>query len=595
MDAGNNIPDPTDWLQTPLSTLSSLESALHCQICKEFYDTPMITSCSHTFCSRCIRTSLSAEGKCPACRASDQASKLRNNWAVEEVVGAFLTARPDVLGLARKGAEEKADGDGEVKGRRGKRKRVSGGGDGGGETAGRDTRRKSRRIAASQGSQPEELVEVVDSEDEEFQPEGEDEMDAEPNDGLVACPLGCGKRMKEEAVFTHLDRCEDEQKQAKKEKTKPPLTNGKGARNARRPEDRIAELSYSMMKENALRKKLAELGLPNSGSKQLMVRRHTEWVNLWNANCDSNAPRTKRELLHDLDTWERTQGGRAPHGGLGRASALMEKDFDGARWANKNKDDFSRLIADAKRKKGSPAESTSQPKGPGENTNHDRPFRKFSEPALNGDESSSHHFPSSSVARQTSPPTTRAAPPTLHHQPSSSGDPNPYENNEKAMTSIRAKVAAANHNEPIRPLMNAGFERPETTQDMSPAQTEHPSIAPPDDASRLDTSTTPAPPEGNHEPLIAQSHFGLETPNDDPQPQDPQPKIHSSPDHPLSQPPIDPNTMGGMGHNHSSGSHPTHLHHPSRKVPMFAVPRDPVSDLDGVEAGSAGGEMGGGD
>ena len=77
MDPAYHVPDSTDWLNTPLKDFADLENALHCQICKEFYDTPMITSCSHTFCSKCIRTSLSTDGKCPACRTADQASKLR--------------------------------------------------------------------------------------------------------------------------------------------------------------------------------------------------------------------------------------------------------------------------------------------------------------------------------------------------------------------------------------------------------------------------------------------------------------------------------------------------------------------------------------
>ena len=108
MDSAFDVPDSTDWLNTPLAAVADLESALHCQICKEFYDTPMITSCSHTFCSRCIRTSLSADGRCPACRASDQASKLRNNWQLQEVVSTFLVARPQAIKIARE-ERDKAD------------------------------------------------------------------------------------------------------------------------------------------------------------------------------------------------------------------------------------------------------------------------------------------------------------------------------------------------------------------------------------------------------------------------------------------------------------------------------------------------------
>ena len=106
------------------------------------------------------------------------------------------------------------------------------------------------------------------------------------------------------------------------------------------------------MNENALRKKIATLGIPNWGPKPLLIRRHTEWVNLWNANCDSSNPRSKRELLHDLDVWERTQGGNAPSGqsASGSGTAIMAKDFDGSAWSASHGDDFQRLVAQARQK-----------------------------------------------------------------------------------------------------------------------------------------------------------------------------------------------------------------------------------------------------
>jgi E3 ubiquitin-protein ligase RAD18 len=102
MDLTTDISDPTQWLETPLSLLAPLESALRCQVCKEFFDNPVMTSCCHTFCSLCIRRCLSAEGKCPACRSPDQELKLRRNWAVQELVDAFQTARPSVLDFTTK-------------------------------------------------------------------------------------------------------------------------------------------------------------------------------------------------------------------------------------------------------------------------------------------------------------------------------------------------------------------------------------------------------------------------------------------------------------------------------------------------------------
>lgn len=99
MDSLSELLDPSDWLQTSLPQLTPLESGLRCQVCKDFYDTPMITSCSHTFCSLCIRRCLTSDGKCPACRSPDQEIRLRRNWSVQEIVDAFRHARPTLIQL----------------------------------------------------------------------------------------------------------------------------------------------------------------------------------------------------------------------------------------------------------------------------------------------------------------------------------------------------------------------------------------------------------------------------------------------------------------------------------------------------------------
>lgn len=115
--------------------------------------------------------------------------------------------------------------------------------------------------------------------------------------------------------------------------------------------ERLPQLNYSLLKDNALRKKLAELGVPNGGSRTLLIRRHTEWVNLVNANCDSRKPRSKRELLSELDNWDKTQGRQIANssGGTGNSS-VMNKDFDGAAWAAVHEIDFQQLVTKAREK-----------------------------------------------------------------------------------------------------------------------------------------------------------------------------------------------------------------------------------------------------
>jgi E3 ubiquitin-protein ligase RAD18 len=101
MDNVYDIADSTDWLTTSLPTITPLEASLRCQVCKDFFDTPMITSCSHTFCSLCIRRALDADGKCPTCRAVETDSKLRRNGVVQEIVDGFTSARIGLLEMAK--------------------------------------------------------------------------------------------------------------------------------------------------------------------------------------------------------------------------------------------------------------------------------------------------------------------------------------------------------------------------------------------------------------------------------------------------------------------------------------------------------------
>ncbi|MCJ1339809.1 E3 ubiquitin-protein ligase rad18 [Bachmanniomyces sp. S44760] len=167
--------------------------------------------------------------------------------------------------------------------------------------------------------------------------------------------------MRVEDVFLHLDKHQDRPTKPSDPSRKIP-SNTKAF--AKTPE-RLPQLSYSILKETALRKKLSELGIPNWGPRPLLIRRHTEWINLWNANCDSSSPRRKRELLRDLDVWERTQGGHATTstGTVGGGKSVMDKEFDGTAWAASHDDDFQQLIARARRKPPAPVAPESEPVG----------------------------------------------------------------------------------------------------------------------------------------------------------------------------------------------------------------------------------------
>ncbi|KAF2838756.1 DNA repair protein rad18 [Patellaria atrata CBS 101060] len=501
MDRNFELPDPSDWHDTSLSKLERLDNALRCQVCKDFFDTPMITSCSHTFCSLCIRRCFASDGKCPACRASDQDSKLRRNWAVQELVDAFKEARPTTLKLARQAESGQAERSMSRKALKRKledtdiedehheniarRSKV------------RTTRSQTKRANATATSSQE----VID-----LDTAPESDQDYQPDDGLVACPI-CNKRMKEEAVFQHLERCDEEMEEEKNGKvqsrstTKKPSTSldPQSNQHARPPPARISQLNYSLLNETQLRKKIKESGIPNWGPRQLLQRRHIEWVNLWNSNCDSSKPRSKRELLQELDTWERSQGGNAPGGfnpsGTVSTSSVMRKDFDGAGWAKNNQNQFSQLIAEARKKRNKP---------PSEEEKKDVRHSNINGDVTSRTPDNSHSLqPSLFESSQLSP---SLVPADKSFSDSSIDPARPYENNGVALASIRSKVTNIND---------------QSSQSRDPPHSELPSSS---QRSRGKSPTV-------------------------------LPKELASP--------------------------------PSRKIPMFRVPEEPLKDLDGAGTGTS--------
>ncbi len=281
---------------------------------------------------------------------------------MEECVDVYEKQREDLLRLARRiaeGTRSKEMDERAHDGRPPKRRRTQQPSQvrGVSEVPMRSTRSKSRLVSqTSQESKRQSFVE--DSEDTGSQYSDGDLSSIiqkplpEPADGLVACPV-CGSRMKEEAVFLHLDQCNGEVRSSTPAKD-PPASRKQSTslaysvQSPSKARQRLGALNYSLLTETALRKKLAEIGIPSYGPKALMQRRHMEWMNLWNASCDSRHPQTKREILRELDNWERTQGRQIAN--AQGPSGVMAKDFDVEGWTKSNKDDFADLIRKAREK-----------------------------------------------------------------------------------------------------------------------------------------------------------------------------------------------------------------------------------------------------
>lgn len=381
--------DPSDWNGTPLDPLSTIDSLLRCQVCKEYLQSAVITSCAHTFCSLCIRRCLTADGKCPVCRTTEQETRLRRNVLVQEICDKFVEARPKLLEVSHVLAEDtaKLSQNTRQSQRLGKRRRGDEDEAQAASNAPANPRRslRNRNNQLSQASQDEDGApqkpvngsgyepsddnESLQSAHEQYTLKQQQQREEHHNDGLVPCPM-CFKRMKEDQVFYHLDTCgsKDNEQDQNKDKTR---TNGQKAQPSKtlslqEAPNRLPSLTYGILKDRQLQSRIASLGIPATGSRDLLIRRHKEWLNLWNANCDSSHPKSKQELLRQLASWEKTLGGGA-HNGTGFKSAkdsgkqIMDKDFNGQAWATNNRDSFDDLIsrARASRSKGTPSTNAS--------------------------------------------------------------------------------------------------------------------------------------------------------------------------------------------------------------------------------------------
>ena len=71
--------------------LKDFDSLLHCNICKDILNVPVLTPCNHTYCSRCIREYLRNcnEKNCPLCLNDLNESFLRSELLLNEICKSY--------------------------------------------------------------------------------------------------------------------------------------------------------------------------------------------------------------------------------------------------------------------------------------------------------------------------------------------------------------------------------------------------------------------------------------------------------------------------------------------------------------------------
>ncbi|XP_058024293.1 E3 ubiquitin-protein ligase RAD18 isoform X2 [Ahaetulla prasina] len=309
---------PVTELRWPkhLLPLEEVDNLLRCGICFDYFNTAMIIpQCSHNYCSLCIRKSLSYKPQCPICCMVATGPDLKNNRILDELVQNFISARqrlfqavldsPSISSQALLPKKTSLQGhilnspDGLFL----KQKKQCADTFPVNENRHLKSADKDKNIKIKEEENPcssEESYEAGGKEVANTAPTGSIRNSEMPSTSAtkfvtkVECPV-CGVPVQELHINNHLDSCltRDEKKDS--------------LRSSGQKRKLLPKLVYSLLSDRDLRKRLKEHGLSTQGTKQQLIKRHQEFVHMYNSECDSLNPKSVAEIVKELENIEKTQ------------------------------------------------------------------------------------------------------------------------------------------------------------------------------------------------------------------------------------------------------------------------------------------------
>ncbi|XP_037240076.1 E3 ubiquitin-protein ligase RAD18 isoform X1 [Falco rusticolus] len=312
------VPEPP-WPER-LSPLKAVDDLLRCGICFDYFSIAMIIpQCSHNYCSLCIRKFLSYKTQCPTCCVAVSESDLKNNRTLDELVKSFNSARQQLFQLvldtppissplahSRHSAgkkhvsspvswpglkEEMPVIDSFL---RKEKVCTSTKADG---LAGTDRKifktEEHDNLYSSSADVDGKDNEVGSRESPESTKSHEEPSTSEVKVAKkVDCPV-CEVAIPEQYINQHLDSC------LIREEKKDSL---RSSAHKRKP---MSKVVYNLLSDRELKKKLKEHGLSTNGTRQQLIKRHQEFVHMYNAQCDSLNPKSVAEVVKQLEKNEK--------------------------------------------------------------------------------------------------------------------------------------------------------------------------------------------------------------------------------------------------------------------------------------------------
>ncbi|KAM9593153.1 E3 ubiquitin-protein ligase RAD18 [Trichechus inunguis] len=298
-----------------LAVMKTIDDLLRCGICFEYFNIAMmIPQCSHNYCSLCIRKFLSYKTQCPTCCVTVTEPDLKNNRVLDELVKNLNFARSHLLKFALESPPTSPASSSSknlaVKVRTPVASRHSlklGSklmdnflireiGSSTSELLIRENESKfNHQKEASTSAENKEIPSV-----EKTAPGHSGDVPETPSTSTskqvtkVDCPV-CGVNIPENHINKHLDSCLS--REEKKESLRSSVCK-------RKP---LPKIVYNLLSDRDLKKKLKQHGLSIQGNKQQLIKRHQEFVHMYNAQCDALHPKSAAEIVQEIENMEKTR------------------------------------------------------------------------------------------------------------------------------------------------------------------------------------------------------------------------------------------------------------------------------------------------
>ncbi|XP_054993036.1 E3 ubiquitin-protein ligase RAD18 isoform X2 [Sorex araneus] len=345
-----------------LAVMKTIDDLLRCGICFEYFNIAMmIPQCSHNYCSLCIRKFLSYKTQCPTCCVTVTEPDLKNNRVLDELVKSLNFARNHVLQFALESPPTSPASSSSKK--PSARVDLPGGA--------RQPQKQATRLLDSflvketGAAAPQPLARDKES---KFSPRGEAHATAKGKESAdrpapassatagpetpststpnpsprVDCPV-CGVSIPENHINKHLDCCLS--RGEKKESLR-------SSAHKRKP---LPKTVYNLLTDRELRRKLKQHGLSVHGTKQQLIKRHQEFVHMYNAQCDALHPKSAAEIVQEIENMEKTrmrlEASRLNESIMVFTKHQTEKEIDEihSKYRKKHHNEFQLLVDQAKK------------------------------------------------------------------------------------------------------------------------------------------------------------------------------------------------------------------------------------------------------